>query len=199
MSEKINTISKSKISIETISLIGIFTALISIISAIPIGIELFGVPATLQTFAMAFIGFVLGRKLGIACCGAYILLGFIGIPVYNKFMAGPSVLFGPTGGFIIGFLPLVFFSGLGRKAAKNLHSKISKAAAAIAVSLAGLLLCHLFGAFQFFIISDTTFIKSLLLVSLPYLPKDIASIALAYFTALAVRNALSKAGLLLQN
>ncbi len=196
MSEKVTVLSKSKISAETIGVIGIFTAFISIISAIPIGIELFGVPATLQTFAMAFIGFVLCQKLGTACCSVYILLGFIGIPVYNKFMAGPSVLFGPTGGFIIGFLLLSFFSGLGMKLSRSFHSAASKAAVAIAASLIGLILCHLIGILQFSIISDTAFFKSMILVSLPYIPKDIASVALAYFISLAVRKALSKAKLL---
>lgn len=196
MSEKVTVLSKSKISVETIGMIGIFTAFISIISAIPIGIELFGVPATLQTFAMAFIGFVLCQKLGTTCCCIYILLGFIGIPVYNKFMAGPSVLFGPTGGFIIGFVLLVFFSGLGMKLTHNFHSTVSKAIVAMIASLIGLILCHLIGIFQFSIVSDITFIKSFLLVSLPYIPKDIASVALAYFIALAVRKALSKAKLL---
>lgn len=196
MSEKENIIPKSKISIETIGMIGIFTAFISIISAIPIGIELFGVPATLQTFAMAFIGFVLCQKLGTASCCIYILLGFIGIPVYNKFMAGPSVLFGPAGGFLIGFLLLSFFSGLGIKLTQKFHSAASKAVIAILLSLIGLILCHLIGIIQFCIVSDTTFIKSMLLISLPYLPKDIVSVALAYFIALAVRKALSKAKLL---
>lgn len=196
MSEKVTAIPKSKISVETIGIIGIFTAFVSIISAIPIGFELFGVPATLQTFAMAFIGFVLCQKLGTASCCIYILLGFMGIPVYNKFMAGPSVLFGPTGGFLIGFLPLAFFSGLGIRLTQKFHSVLPKTIAAIIASLIGLILCHLIGILQFSIISDTSFLKSMLLVSLPYLPKDIVSIVLAYFIALAVRKALAKARLL---
>lgn len=46
----------------TIILIGMFTAIAAVISALPIGFQIFGVPATLQTFAMAFLGFVLGKK-----------------------------------------------------------------------------------------------------------------------------------------
>lgn len=198
MSEKVNTISKSKVSIETIVVIGIFTAIISIISAIPIGIELFGVPATLQTFAMAFIGFTLCYKLGTASCFVYILLGLIGIPVYNKFMAGPSVLFGPTGGFIIGFLALSFLSGLGMKLTKKFDNAVLKAVSAIVLSLIGLVLCHLIGIIQFSIVYGMSFPKSLLLVSLPYIPKDAVSIVLAYFAALAVRSALAKSKLLPQ-
>ena len=196
MSEKTTSAPKAAISIETIVIIGIFTAVISIISAIPIGIELFGVPATLQTFAMAFIGFVLCCKLGTASCFIYILLGLIGIPVYNKFMAGPSVLLGPTGGFIIGFLPLCFFSGLGMKLTKKSSHIAVRAFTAIFSSIIGLILCHLIGIFQFSIVYNMGFAKSALLVSLPYLPKDIISIVLAYFIALAVRNALAKSKLL---
>lgn len=199
MSENVTSIKKSKVSAETIVMIGIFTAIISIISALPIGIELFGVPATLQTFAMSFIGFVLCYKLGTASCFIYILLGLIGLPVYNKFMAGPSVLLGPTGGFIFGFLALAFFSGFGMKLTKKFNNPVLKAVAAIVSSLIGLIICHLVGIFQFSVVYGMSFMKSLLLVSLPYIPKDIASVILAYFIALAVRTALAKARLLPQS
>ena len=82
------------------------------------------------------------------------------------------------------------------KLTQKFHSAALKAVVAIAASLIGLILCHLIGIIQFSIVSDTTFIKSMVLVSLPYLPKDIVSAALAYFIAVAVRKALSKARLL---
>ena len=97
MSEKVTTLPKQAVSIETIVIVGIFTALSAVISALPIGIKILGVPATLQTFAMAFLGFALGPVLGTASCGIYILMGLIGLPVYNGYTSGPGVLFGITG------------------------------------------------------------------------------------------------------
>lgn len=196
MSEKTTTLQKSAISAETIVIVGIFTAIISVISALPIGFELFGVPATLQTFAMAFIGFILGQKLGVLSCTVYILMGLIGIPVFHRFMSGPSILFGPTGGFLFGFLALSFLSGLGISVSKSFKNSAQKAAIAILLSFTGLIICHLAGSLQFSVIYGTGFLKSMLLVSLPYLPKDIVSVILAYFIALAVRTALARAHLL---
>ena len=187
---------KSKISVESIVLVGIFTALVSIISALPIGFELFGVPATLQTFAMSFIGYLLCYKLGTGVTCIYILLGLVGIPVFNKFMAGPSVFFGPTGGFIFGFLALSFCCGFGLKLSKKAESNACKALIAILAGIAGLLICHFAGIVQFSIVYHSSVAKSFLLVSLPYLPKDIVSVIIAYFIALSVRAALSKAKLL---
>ena len=176
MSEKVTTLPKQAVSIETIVIVGIFTALSAVISALPIGIKILGVPATLQTFAMAFLGFALGPVLGTASCGIYILMGLIGLPVYNGYTSGPGVLFGITGGFLFGFLFLSFLSGGG--------------------SLIGLVICHLLGSAQFSVLCHKTFSESFLLVSLPYIPKDIVSVILAYVIAASVRTALSKAKLL---
>ena len=51
---------KRNTTIKNIVIIGVFAAIISIISALPIGFNILGVPATLQTFAMAFAGYTLG-------------------------------------------------------------------------------------------------------------------------------------------
>jgi biotin transport system substrate-specific component len=193
MSTNTNAISKPKISVETIAVTGIFTALISVISAIPIGFELFGVPATLQTFAMAFIGYLLCFKLGTAATAVYILLGLIGIPVFNGFHAGPSVLFGATGGFIFGFLFLSFLSGVGLKLSKRFSQPVLKAVIAIVCGFVGLIICHLLGVLQFAVVYKVTIPASFTMVSLPYLPKDAASVVLAYFIAISVRTALAKA------
>lgn len=64
-----------------------------------------GVPITLQTFAMALCGYVLGWQLGISATLLYIVLGTVGVPIFAGMSAGPGVLFGYTGGL---FLDLSF-------------------------------------------------------------------------------------------
>ncbi len=191
-----SVLTKSSVSAETITITAIFTAIVSIISAIPAGFQLFGVPATLQTFGMAFLGFALGSKTGTSATALYILAGLIGIPVFNGFESGPAVLFGITGGFLFGFLPLTALCGAGLKLSKKTAKRGWSITIALTFGCLGLFLCHLCGILQFAFVYHTTIPKSFLMVSLPYLPKDIVSIAVAYFSALAVRNALSKAKLL---
>lgn len=74
------------------------------------------------------------------------------------------MLFEATGGFIIGFIPLVFLCGI--------SEKMKRKAITITLSLVGLLICHLLGVIQFSLVTDADFLVSLLTVSLPYFIKD---------------------------
>ena len=123
-------------------------------------------------------------------------MGLIGLPVYNGYTSGPGVLFGVTGGFLFGFLFLSFLSGVGMKFTKKDYYPVLKNIIVIVFSLIGLLICHLLGSAQFSVLCHKTFSESFLLVSLPYIPKDIISVILAYVIAVSVRTALSKAKLL---
>jgi len=62
------------------------------------------VPVTMQTFAVLAIGAAFGMRLGAATLILYLLEGTLGLPVFATFMAGPHVLMGPTGGYLIGFV-----------------------------------------------------------------------------------------------
>jgi biotin transport system substrate-specific component len=62
------------------------------------------VPITLQTFAVLAVGAAFGMRLGAATLALYVLEGLVGLPVFAEFRAGPAVLMGPTGGYLIGFI-----------------------------------------------------------------------------------------------
>lgn len=171
----------------TMVIVAMFTAIAAVLSALPSFINILGVPATLQTFAMSFLGFLLGRKNGTMAVVLYILLGAVGLPVFSGFKGGLSVLFGITGGFIFGFLFLAFLCGLSNKY-KNIVIKVL-------LSLGGLLICHLLGIIQFSFITKTNLWQAASLVSVSYIPKDILSVILAYFLALATKKALASAKL----
>ena len=64
------------------------------------------VPFTMQTFAVFFILSALGGKRGTVTILVYIALGAAGVPVFSQFGAGPGVLLGNTGGYILGFLAM---------------------------------------------------------------------------------------------
>ena len=79
-----------------------------------ISIPLGPIPVTLQTFAVPFLGAVLGWKRGLASVVIYFLMGLVGIPVFAGFRAGVAVLFGPTGGYLLGFLVDVILVGVAK-------------------------------------------------------------------------------------
>lgn len=146
-----------------ITYIAIFSAIISILSIISIPTP-WGVPFTLQTFAISLAGFVLGKKYGTLSVITYLLLGAIGLPVFSGLSGGISKFVSVTGGFLFGFIFLAFLCGTKK----------------IYYSILGLLICHLLGVIQFNLLTKTNFINSISIVSLPYLIKDLLSIFLAY-------------------
>ena len=65
------------------------------------------VPFTLQTLALLVIASLYGRNLAVATVLLYLAQGAAGLPVFSS----PGALFGPTAGFLIGFLPLAAIVG----------------------------------------------------------------------------------------
>lgn len=137
-----------------------------------------GVPLTFQTFGVALSGFLLGIPSGLCAVGTWLALGAVGLPLFSGFRGGTAVLFGPTGGFLLGFLLLVLFCGIAK------HLPFRKG---LLWMILGTLLCHLCGIFWFLWMGNTTFSAALLAVSLPYLPKDLLCVGLAFWTARGLR------------
>lgn len=165
---------------------GLFAAVIAVMSIIQIPMPS-GVPMTLQTFAVALCGYVLGKNYGFAATLLYVLLGAVGLPVFAGMKAGFGVLLGPTGGFLIGFIFMAGLCGWGKE--------MNQKAAYWGMGLAGLAVSHVFGALQYHFVTGTPVAESFLLVSLPYVVKDIISVAIAGFAAIAVRRSLAAAGI----
>ena len=70
------------------------------------------VPMTLQTLAILGIGFAYGSRLGAITLLAYLAEGAAGLPVFSPTTAvGPAAFFGPTGGFLIGFVAMAWAAG----------------------------------------------------------------------------------------
>ena len=67
-------------------------------------VPFYPVPMTGQTFAVLLVGTVFGWRLGLTTLLLYMGAGAIGIPVFAKWSAGPGVIAGATGGYIIGFV-----------------------------------------------------------------------------------------------
>ncbi len=83
--------------------------LVTVISA-RISIPIDPVPFTLQPLAMLLAGMILGSRDGMLSQLAYVTLIAVGLPV-DANMRGQAALFGPTGGYLIGFVAAAFVSG----------------------------------------------------------------------------------------
>ena len=76
-----------------------------------ITIPLSPVPITLQNLAVLLVGALLGPKLGSKVVLLYLLEGVCGMPVFAGFSYGFPVIFGPTGGYLIGYVGAAYISG----------------------------------------------------------------------------------------
>lgn len=155
--------------------IGMFAVLMAICSWISIPAA---VPFSLQTFAVFLAVGVLGGKRGTLAVLVYILLGFIGIPVFVGFTGGPGILLGSTGGYIIGFIFIALLMwGMEKVAGKKTW------ATGLSMVL-GLIVCYAFGTAWFMVIyaanSGAVGIgKALAFCVIPFIIPDIIKIALA--------------------
>ena len=103
------------------SILIIFLGSILLAISAKVKIPFYPVPMTMQTFVVLSFGVCFGYKIGLATVGLYLVEGIIGLPVFsNSPERGVGLVYftGPTMGYLIGFIPAVFFSGLLR-----VHSK----------------------------------------------------------------------------
>jgi biotin transport system substrate-specific component len=77
-----------------------------------LSVPFYPVPMTMQTLAVLVVGGVLGPRLGTTAVAGYLSLGLAGAPVFHGGLGGPAVFVGPTGGYLLGFLPAAFLMGL---------------------------------------------------------------------------------------
>lgn len=96
-----------------IALIAVFAAMLAAFAMMPpVPVGPAGVPITLQTFAIALCGMVLGPWRGAAATLLYVVLGLLGLPIFSGMSGGIGVLAGPSAGYILSFTLYALAAGL---------------------------------------------------------------------------------------
>lgn len=139
-----NTVTKSAFKTRELVLTAFMAVLTAVCSWIVIPAA---VPFTLQTFAVYLTVLLLGGRNGLFSVTVYLLLGLIGIPVFSGFTGGPGVLFGRTGGYLVGFLLIALvYMAAERLPVSNTQVRILVSAAALVI---GTVLCYAVGTAWF--------------------------------------------------
>ena len=145
--------------------------------AIPIG----PVPIVLQNFFVLLTGLLLGGRWGLFSVAIYLLAGACGLPVFAGAAGGLGRLFGPTGGYLWGYLPAVFVTGtLSRRLGQRTGGDI-------AALLCGTLLVYAFGVPWLKLVAGLDWPRALALGMLPFVPGDGLKIAAAVVVARVLR------------
>ncbi|MGM0123046.1 BioY family protein [Enterococcus sp. AZ194] len=154
-----------------------FAAIIAVLSqfTIPLGL----IPLTGQTLAVGLTATLLGKRTGTYAILIYLLLGLIGLPVFAGMSSGLGVLFGATGGYLIGFI----FNGLITGAI--LEWKSFNYAWAIIANIVGAMVTLVFGTVWLKFSADmswqTAFSSGFVLFILPGILKAVAAGYLGIF------------------
>lgn len=124
-------------------------------------------PLALQTLIVNLTGYVLNAKQAFMTMLVYLLVGLAGVPVFTGGSAGPGKLFGPTGGYIIGFLVTAVFLAYFR------GEKYSFKRYALLGCVIGIPLIYVFGVVQLKLITGMGWDKAIMTGALPFIPLDI--------------------------
>ena len=180
-------VTKTKNSVYPLVMTAVMAAVIAAVApfALPIG----PIPITLGTLVMYLAGYVLGGKRAGVAVLVYVLLGAVGVPVFNGFTGGLGVVAGPTGGYIIGFIPLAFLSGLAvERFPQNRLLQFVGMVIATAVLYA-------LGTAWFCVQAGKSLAAALSVCVFPFIPGDLAKMAVAMVLGPMVRERLVRAGI----
>lgn len=178
---------KNKVSVRDICVVGAASAVISVLSLLHIPLP-FGIPVTLQTFVIPFAGVILGPRKGMLSAVIYILIGAIGIPVFTGFSSGIGELLGIRGGFLWGFPFMALFAGLGAK-------KSSVPSIVLGLAL-GIIIDYTAGVLQFMLVSGNSLQTAFFACVAPFLPIEVIKAGIVGTVGVKCRQALLKSGLI---
>lgn len=156
----------------------LFAALFCVLSPHTLYLPFSPVGITLGSFLLYLTGLLLGPRLGIISVFLYLCLGLLGLPVFAGYTAGAGVLFGPTGGFLLGYVPCVAIIGFVIKNAVGGKKGIIRFLLAM---LAGTTVLYLAGTVWFMGVytKGTSFLEAMSACVLPFLPFDAVKLILA--------------------
>ncbi len=150
-----------------------FSFLIGLCAQIEVRLPWTVVPVTGQSLAVLFAGAALGSRWGSFSTALYLLEGASGLPFFAGGAFGLWHLLGPTGGYLIGFVPAAWL--VGRLAESGWDRSPGKTVAMLALGSAVIFTCGLAWLSRF-LLPGTNLLSAGLL---PFIPGDCVKIAIA--------------------
>lgn len=160
---------QKKINIYQMASCGIFAAMMCVLA--PIAIPIGPIPITLGVFVVMLSGIVLGWKLAGVSMVIYVMLGFVGLPVFSGGKGGPGVIVGPTGGYIWSFILMAIWIGYWSQ--KNMKHPLMQRIYLGVIALSSLCICYAFGTLQFTVVMNVSWDKAFSLCVYPFIIPDL--------------------------
>lgn len=180
---------QNKITVSEMALIAVMAAVTCIMGPLSIPIPFSLVPISLTNLAVYLAIYVLGCRRGTLSYLVYLLLGLVGMPVFSGFTGGVGKLFGPTGGYLLGFIFMALICGW---AIDHFSCKLVPSFAGM---LLGTVVCYAFGTAWLAYQAGLTFVAALAAGVLPFIPGDLAKMVIAAVLGPQIRRRLEQARL----
>jgi biotin transport system substrate-specific component len=145
--------------------------------SIPIG----PVPIVLQNLFVLLAGLLLGSRWGLASVSIYLLAGICGLPVFAGGLGGIGRILGPTGGYLVGYLPAVYVVGFISERTRQ------RAVFDLIAMVFGAAIVYVSGVTWLKLLTGMTLGKTLAIGVWPFLPGDALKIAAALAIVSALR------------
>ena len=133
------------------ALIAVMAAMICVVAPFSIPLPFTLVPISFTNLMIYIAVFALGWKRGTLSYVLYLLIGFVGVPVFSGFTGGPAKFVGPTGGYLIGFVLTAIVAGMiidfasNKELSNKNKTKIFRIVCYVAGMLIGALIFYAFG------------------------------------------------------
>ena len=167
-----------KLTVRKMAHIALGAALLAVFSqiSIPVG----PVPINLALLAVFAMGAVLSQMGGSDCHTTHLALGAAGLPIFSGFNGGFGALAGPTGGYLIGYLPAAYLAGVLCRKTQSYRNYILG-------MVLGLAVCYLLGTIWYIISMGAGIWQALWSCVFPFLPGDAVKIALAAYLGMRMK------------
>ncbi|MDO4459493.1 MAG: biotin transporter BioY [Clostridia bacterium] len=182
----------------SIVLVGLMTAVMCVIS--PISVPIGTVPISFQILALYLVLYVLDWKRSTIAVLLYLILGAVGLPVFAGYVGGIAKLTGPTGGYLVSYIPFAIICGIvfdrfPIEEAETAKDKAVRCVIHFAAMLVGTAVCYTLGTAWFCIQASYSVGAALAICVIPFIPFDIAKGIVAMIVGPQIRKALKKANL----
>ena len=171
-------------SIYTLAMIAVMTAVTCILA--PLSISIGPIPISLTNLAIYFALYLLGWKKGTVSYLVYILIGIVGLPVFSGFAGGIGKFLGPTGGYIVGFIPMAIIAGI-------LIDRFKSRWIQLLGMLAGTVVCYALGTAWYCLQTGSALVPALSLCVFPFIPGDLVKMIAAMLLGPVIRERIRKA------
>lgn len=179
-----------KLNTQQLTLIGLTTAVLCVLGPLAITIPVSPVPLSLGTLGIYFVVTVLGTKPGVLSILLYLMLGFAGLPIFTGFASGPAKIFGPTGGYLLGYLFLAVICGVSAEKFRDRY------ALRVLGMCLGTGICYLVGTLWLGYQLSLSFTEAFAIGVLPYLPWDLIKLLVGTAMGTKLRKYLLRANLI---